>query len=171
MGKIVYGKLLAMMDSKGLSTYKIRKNKIISESTLQKIRENRAITTDSIASLCEALDCQPGDLLEYVPDKNTNYTKSPTLRELSQATQPKKNLCEQSLSAPTLKELSKQTSKVQPLLKSTSLPEYLTTDILEHIDAKRYLTGDTAYQIEIGKVIGMEHLSNLAEFLQTLNTK
>ena len=28
----------------------------------------KRITTDSIAALCEALNCQPGDLLEYVPD-------------------------------------------------------------------------------------------------------
>lgn len=67
MGKIIYNKLLSLMEIKGLSTYKIRKDKIISESTLQKIRENKSITTDSIASLCEALNCQPGDLMEYVP--------------------------------------------------------------------------------------------------------
>lgn len=68
MGSIVYNRLLAMMEVKGLTTYKIRKDKIISESTLQKIRENKSITTESIAALCEVLDCQPGDLMEYVPD-------------------------------------------------------------------------------------------------------
>jgi len=68
MGTIVYTKLLNLMDAQGLTTYKIRKEKIISESTLQKIRENKAITTDSIASLCKALNCQPGDLMEYIPD-------------------------------------------------------------------------------------------------------
>lgn len=69
MGIIVYNKLLALMEQKGLSTYKIRKDKIISESTLQKIRENKSITTDSISSLCEVLNCQPGDIMEYVPDQ------------------------------------------------------------------------------------------------------
>ncbi len=68
MGKIVYTKLLNMLDTQGLTTYKIRKEKIISESTLQNIRNGKRITTDSIAALCEALNCQPGDLLEYVPD-------------------------------------------------------------------------------------------------------
>ena len=48
---------------------KIRKNKIISESTLQNIREGKRITTDAIAALCGALHCQPGDILEYVPDE------------------------------------------------------------------------------------------------------
>lgn len=68
MGKIVYTKLLKLLEEHGLTTYKIRKDKIISESTLQNIREGKRITTDSIAALCEALNCQPGDILEYVPD-------------------------------------------------------------------------------------------------------
>lgn len=67
-GKIIYDKLLALMEIKGLTTYRIRKEKIISESTLQNIREGKRITTDAVAALCDALDCQPGDILEYVPD-------------------------------------------------------------------------------------------------------
>lgn len=67
-GKIVYDKLLSLMVEKELSTYKIRKDKVISESTLQNIREGKRITTDAVASLCEALDCQPGDILEYIPE-------------------------------------------------------------------------------------------------------
>lgn len=69
MGKIIYDKLLKKLEEKELTTYKIRKEKIISESTLQNIREGKRITTDSIAALCDALNCQPGDLLEYIPDK------------------------------------------------------------------------------------------------------
>lgn len=53
------------MSEQGLTTYRIRKDKIISESTLQRIRENKGITTDAVAALCEVLDCQPGDILEY----------------------------------------------------------------------------------------------------------
>ena len=69
-GKIIYDKLLKKMDEEGLSTYKIRKEKIISESTLQSIREGKRVTTDTIAALCGALNCQPGDLIEYIPDEN-----------------------------------------------------------------------------------------------------
>lgn len=68
MGRIVFNKLLALMETKGLTTYRIRKEKIISEGTLQSIRKGKSITTDSIAALCAALDCQPGDLMEYIPD-------------------------------------------------------------------------------------------------------
>ena len=69
-GKIIYDKLLKKMDEEGLSTYKIRKEKIIPESTLQNIREGKRVTTDTIAALCGALNCQPGDLIEYIPDEN-----------------------------------------------------------------------------------------------------
>ena len=69
MGKEIYEKLIAKMEQEGLTTYKIRKEKIISESTLQNIREGKRITTDSIAALCGALNCQPGDILEYIPDE------------------------------------------------------------------------------------------------------
>ena len=67
-GTIKYDKLLKLMEQKGLSTYKIRKQKIISESTLQNIRNNGRITTDEIPNLCDALNFQPGHILEYIPD-------------------------------------------------------------------------------------------------------
>lgn len=64
-----YDKLFAIMAEKGLTTYKIRKERIITETTLQKLREGRNVTTDSIGALCEALDCQPGDIMEYVAEE------------------------------------------------------------------------------------------------------
>ena len=69
MGKIVYNKLFDKLKEKEISTYKLRKDKIISESTLQNLREGKPIRTDSIANLCEVLRCQPGDLLQYIPDQ------------------------------------------------------------------------------------------------------
>ena len=63
-----YEKLFALMKEKGLTTYRIRQDRIITETTLQKLREGRNVTTDSLASLCRALSCQPGDIMEYVED-------------------------------------------------------------------------------------------------------
>lgn len=62
---IKYDKLLELMQEKGLTTYKIRKENIISQSALTAIKQGKGITTDTIAKLCKALDCQPGDMLEY----------------------------------------------------------------------------------------------------------
>lgn len=71
-----YDPLFALMKEKGLTTYKIRKDHIITESTLQKFRENKCVTTDSIGALCQALDCQPGEIMRYIPEADfSNGTK------------------------------------------------------------------------------------------------
>lgn len=67
---IVYDKLLELMKQKGITSYTIRQNNIIGQATLQKIKNGGDIDTRTIAKLCKLLDCQPGDILEYVPDEN-----------------------------------------------------------------------------------------------------
>ncbi|MDE6745863.1 MAG: helix-turn-helix domain-containing protein [Oscillospiraceae bacterium] len=62
--------ILAALKEKGYTTNKIRIEKIMSESTMQKFRTGEMVSTDNIARLCKLLDCQPGDILEYVPDEN-----------------------------------------------------------------------------------------------------
>lgn len=52
----------------GYSTYKIKKDKVFNQSQLQQIRDNKLLTQDALNKLCRLLDCQPGDILEYVPD-------------------------------------------------------------------------------------------------------
>ena len=74
-----------------------------------------------------------------------------------------------SLSSPALKDSQVQNSvpqtEPQPVPEGTDLPSYLTPDILAHIDRSKF-AHDTAYQIEIGKIIGMDHLSDFAAFLK-----
>lgn len=52
----------------GYSTYKIRKEKIFTESQLQQIRDHKLLTQEALNKVCTLLDCQPGDILEYIPD-------------------------------------------------------------------------------------------------------
>lgn len=54
----------------------------------------------------------------------------------------------------------------KPQPKTPGLPSFLTPDVLEHIDAKRFLSSDLGYQLQIGDIIGMENLSSLAEYLK-----
>ena len=49
----------------GFSTYKIRKEKLLAESTVQAIRRGDLVSLDNIARICSMLNCQPGDILEY----------------------------------------------------------------------------------------------------------
>ena len=59
--------ILEALKSKGYNTNKLRKEKLLSESDIQGLRENRYITLPNISTICSLLECQPGDLLEYVP--------------------------------------------------------------------------------------------------------
>lgn len=65
---IKYDKLFSLMKENGLTTYRIRQENIISQSALTAIKNGKSVTTDTIAKLCKALNCQPGDLMEYVED-------------------------------------------------------------------------------------------------------
>ena len=38
--------------------------------SILKCGEAKAIRITTMESICRALDCQPGDILEYVPDEN-----------------------------------------------------------------------------------------------------
>lgn len=62
------------MKKKGYNTNRIRKEKIISESTLDKIRQNIknndnvVINTKTIDTICQILNKQPSYFLEYVKE-------------------------------------------------------------------------------------------------------
>lgn len=51
------------MREKGVTTYRIRKENIMSQSTLQKLRDGKYVTTETIERLCLLLDCTPNDLM------------------------------------------------------------------------------------------------------------
>ena len=64
---IVYDKLFALLKDKGYTTYKIRQEKLIGQGTLTAIKNGTGgLDAKTIARLCVVLDCQPGDLMEYV---------------------------------------------------------------------------------------------------------
>lgn len=60
--------ILEALKAKGYSTYSLRREKVLSESTIQKLRKGEGIAWDNIETLCRLLDCQPADLMEYVKD-------------------------------------------------------------------------------------------------------
>lgn len=59
--------ILAALKDAGYSSYKIRKEKLLGEATLQKIRNGELVSWENISTICQLLKCQPGDIVEYVP--------------------------------------------------------------------------------------------------------
>ena len=67
---IIYKKdILSALKDAGYSTYRIRKEKLMGEATLQKLRNSESVSWDNIDTLCRLLNCQPGDILEYKADE------------------------------------------------------------------------------------------------------
>lgn len=60
--------VLAALKEKGITTYQIRKEKLLSESTVQKLRAGIGVSWENLEILCRLLECQPYDLIEYVKD-------------------------------------------------------------------------------------------------------
>lgn len=57
--------ILAALKKAGYNTNRIRKEKLLSEGTLQLIREGKIVNSANLAKICKLLNCQPGDILEY----------------------------------------------------------------------------------------------------------
>ena len=65
--------IMRCLKLKGYTSYKLRNSKILGEATMTKFRNgNTKITVENLDTVCQLLNCQPGDILEYVPDEPTN---------------------------------------------------------------------------------------------------
>lgn len=60
--------VIAALKEAGYNTSRIRKEKIMGESMLQKIRSGQMVSWATLETLCALLDCQPADLIEYVKE-------------------------------------------------------------------------------------------------------
>ena len=59
--------VLKALSERGYTSTRMRKEKIMSEATLQNLRKGKGITTDTINTICIILRCQPSDILEIEP--------------------------------------------------------------------------------------------------------
>ena len=57
--------ILAELKEAGWTTYKIRKEKLIGERVMQRIREGELPSWGALDVICGLLHCQPGDIVEY----------------------------------------------------------------------------------------------------------
>lgn len=64
--------IMDALKNKGYTSYKLRKDKIFGEATMAKFRRQDYINFNNLDILCRLLQCQPKDILEYVPDEDIN---------------------------------------------------------------------------------------------------
>ena len=61
--------ILAALKEKGYNTNKIRTEGLLSQSTLQKFRNKQGVSWENLETLCDLLECQPADLIEWVKEE------------------------------------------------------------------------------------------------------
>ncbi len=60
--------VLAALKEKGYSSTRIRKERLMGQATLTQLRHGDLVSWMNIETICHLLQCQPGDLLEYVEE-------------------------------------------------------------------------------------------------------
>ena len=61
--------VLSALKEKGYNTNKIRTENLLSQSTLQKFRNKQGVSWENLETLCDLLECQPADLIEWVKEE------------------------------------------------------------------------------------------------------
>ena len=65
---VSYKKLWKLLIDKGLNKKKLMEMTGLSSSSMSKLTKGENVTTDMLCKICEALDCDFKDIMEYMPD-------------------------------------------------------------------------------------------------------
>lgn len=66
---IVFADVLGMLAGRGYTSYRLHKEGILSGSTIDRLRRKADINTATLDVICSLLQCQPGELISWVPDE------------------------------------------------------------------------------------------------------
>lgn len=61
--------VIETLKESGYNSTRILKENIISQSAMQKLRNNEMVGIKTLEQLCEILDMQPGNIIKYVNEK------------------------------------------------------------------------------------------------------
>ncbi len=67
---ISYNNLWKVMKQKGISQYVLIKRYGISPAQITRLKRNESVSTNTIEMFCRILNCQVGDIMEYIPEEN-----------------------------------------------------------------------------------------------------
>lgn len=65
---IIYNKLGDYLKKNNLKFIDLQRALNLSPSVVAKFQKNRSVTTDTLNKICEYLEIQPGDIMEWIPD-------------------------------------------------------------------------------------------------------
>lgn len=64
--------ILAELKKAGYSSTRIRNEKLMGQATLTQLRHGELVSWMNIETICRLLQCQPGDILEYIEESRDN---------------------------------------------------------------------------------------------------
>ncbi len=64
---VSYNRLFGLLGERGIKKVDLRTKYKLNPKTVDSLTKNKSVTVDTIMTLCEILDCQPGDIMEYIP--------------------------------------------------------------------------------------------------------
>ena len=67
---ISYEKLWKMLKRKGITQYALIKTYHVSPGQLTRLKRNESVSTHTIEFFCKILECDVGDIMQYIPDEN-----------------------------------------------------------------------------------------------------
>jgi len=62
-----YKKLWKLLIDRGIKKQELQKISHVSAASIAKLGRNENVTSDVLLRICEALECQPNDIMERVP--------------------------------------------------------------------------------------------------------
>ena len=68
---ISYDNLWNVMKERGVSQYTLIKKHGISPGQITRLKRNESVSTHTIEIFCRILRCQPGDLMTYIQDEES----------------------------------------------------------------------------------------------------
>ena len=77
---ISYKPLLKLLIDRDLKKHDLINLADLSKATIAKLSKNEYVSLEVIDRLCLALNCQPGDLLEYIPNNQEQFYPQQTLK-------------------------------------------------------------------------------------------
>lgn len=69
---VTYNKLFHLLIELDIKKGELQRSAGITASIMARLGRNETVRTDTIGKICKALECQPGDIMEYVPEKEND---------------------------------------------------------------------------------------------------
>ena len=60
--------VLGALKAAGYSSTRLRKEKLMGQATMTQLRRGELVSWLNIGTICRLLQCQPGDIVEYVDE-------------------------------------------------------------------------------------------------------